>query len=227
MADRYFQETLTDGVVRLDPETSHHLARVLRARPGDELRLFDGRGGEARAVLEDVDPRHASARVLSLERRPPLPARRLTLAFSPPKAGRVEVVLRMAVELGACVLQPVHARRTPPEGRGTGRRWPRILAAAAGQCGATWLPELHPALDLAAWIAGPLAAFDGERWVATPGPEPGSAVRPVADLPPAVVVVGPEGDFEPAEHEALRGAGCRPLPLGPHVLRVETACAAA
>jgi 16S rRNA (uracil1498-N3)-methyltransferase len=51
-----------------------------------------------------------------------------------------------------------------------------------------------------------------------------SAVNPQKSRPAsALVLVGPEGDFTPAELALARSAGCRPITLGPIVLRVETA----
>jgi 16S rRNA U1498 N3-methylase RsmE len=44
-------------------------------------------------------------------------------------------------------------------------------------------------------------------------------VRPASVL----MCIGPEGDFTPAELNLARSNGCRPITLGPIILRVETA----
>jgi 16S rRNA (uracil1498-N3)-methyltransferase len=39
----------------------------------------------------------------------------------------------------------------------------------------------------------------------------------------ALILIGPEGDFTPAEGLAAKATGCQPVSLGPIILRTETA----
>jgi len=196
-------------------------------RPGDEILLFDGQGGEARCRIAEAASRGCVLEVLEAREYGERRLRRVELAFSPPKGGRTETLLQMGTELGCSVFHPIHCQRTPPQGRSSSKRWARVLQAAAGQSGARWLPRLTAPCKLSAFLEEVLDPFDGERWLASPGQDPGSAPRPPLELPPALVLVGPEGDFSPEEHEILRARGCELLPLGPQILRVETACTAA
>ncbi len=228
MADRYFHSDLQDSRhIRLEAEAAHHLCRVLRKQAGDEVRLFDGQGREARCALIQASSRRCDLEVLEIVEYTEPRLRRVELAFSPPKGGRAETLLQMATELGCAAFHPLRCERTPPEGRGQPKRWERVLQAAAGQSGARWLPQLSPAQSLEAFVEQRVATGPGEAWLATPGQEPGPSDRAPLDLPDAIVLVGPEGDFSPREKERILSAGGQVLPLGPQILRVETACTAA
>ena len=65
------------GMATLSAEESHHLARVLRLGPGDEVRVFDGRGGEWRAGVASADARRASVTLLA----PVAPAPTIAMRF--------------------------------------------------------------------------------------------------------------------------------------------------
>jgi 16S rRNA (uracil1498-N3)-methyltransferase len=136
------------------------------------------------------------------------------------KGAPFETALRMATELGATHIQPVQAARSVA--RGDKRdRWGRVVASAVQQCGRTDPPDVRPPLGLAA----ALAALPAEVavWWCDPGAPPGDP--PGAG--PAAVLVGPEGGWTPEETEIARAAGARALSLGRHVLRADTAVAAA
>jgi RsmE family RNA methyltransferase len=89
----------------------------------------------------------------------------------------------------------------------------------------TVLPELHLRRFLRPFAEEELPALAGgaTALLAHPGaPEP----CPRAPAGPLTLVVGPEGGFLPAEVDLLARSGCRPVDLGPRILRVETALAA-
>lgn len=232
MADRYPYPglgALSPGTeFELAAELARHVGQVLRAELGSQLVLFDGKGQEGVVTLIEVQKRRFRARLDEL--RPCLrrPRRWLELAFSPPKGQRAEVLIEQAAAYGVRVFQPVHFARTPKARRWTRvpSRLHRITLAVAGQCGLDVLPELRAPLSFDEYLAQRITDFGGERWIAEPdsGPRP-CAVR--AEAPPALVVIGPEGDFSPEERSALRRAGCHSLDLGPFVLRIEAAAIAA
>lgn len=205
------------ALANLDDDTRRH-ARVLRLGEGDRVRLFDGRGGEATAVLEAE-----GARILERATRPEGPT--LVLVQALPKGRKADDIVRMATELGATAVHFATTERSVPRldrDRATQRlaRWRKVAREAARQSERATVPEvLAPApLDevvarapaeatkLVAWARGGEAREAGEEtWVA----------------------VGPEGGFSDAELAKLDAAGWARLRLARHVLRVETAAAAA
>jgi len=214
MAQRYFVDTLPGpGSYRLGDELAHHLGTVLRARPGDELVLADGRGGSALARVLLADRRRVEVEVDAAVHRP-RPPRAVHLAVALPRSTRAEWLFEHATEVGVAAFWPLWTTRARPQGE-RAERWQKLVRAAAGQCGRDWLPELRPALELGDFLAHP--ELPRHRLLADAA---GTAPPAAGD---AVLLVGPEGGFAPTELAAARAAGFVAVRLGPHVLRTETA----
>lgn len=219
--------------ILLSDDESHHLVTVNRARPGDTVTAFDGRGSEWICTLKEADRRAARLEVRFSQRAKALPYS-ITLGQALPKGGFMDAIVRKSTELGAARIVPLESERTQVhlEGDRTDRKidkWQAAALEAAKQCGNPWLPEIAPLQEAAAFmekaqgydlkliaslqpdarsLKGVLAAFRSAR---------GRAPRDVLWL------VGPEGDFTPAELSRARSSGFEPITLGPLVLRCETA----
>ncbi|MBX7192138.1 MAG: 16S rRNA (uracil(1498)-N(3))-methyltransferase [Sandaracinaceae bacterium] len=202
-------------------------ASVLRLRAGDEVVLFDGRGGEALASLED-EAGELSGRLL--ERRQAREPWHVVLIVGMPKASALEELLRGATEAGASEVRLFGAARSVvrlDELRAPKKleRWRRILDEASRQSERAIVPTLSIHTSLAQAIA---VLPEGARVAALDAREG----RDLAEVLGAgalarVIVIGPEGGLDDEELgvlEARGGARARaPLP----VLRVETAAVVA
>lgn len=219
MAHRYLVPTLPNpGPAAVDGDLAHHLGRVLRSRPGDPVRLGDGRGGTAETEVTSVQRDRVLLLVHSVHHEPP-PRPRLLLAFAPPRQQRCEWLFEHGTEVGVAGFQPLWTERTRPQGERP-ERWLKVVRAAAGQCDRAWLPELHPTIELAEFLRSP--GLPARRWIATAGAPP---ITP-HDGADVVLLVGPEGGFSAAEAAAAAAASFQLCGLGPHVLRAETAALA-
>ncbi|MGE3173212.1 MAG: 16S rRNA (uracil(1498)-N(3))-methyltransferase [Planctomycetota bacterium] len=217
MARRYFIDELPDdGGAVLVGDTAHHLATVLRVRPGDAIVLADGRGGSCEATVERVGGGKVALQAGPIAREP-APAFRLHVAFAPPRWTRADWLFEHGTELGVTTFWPLWTERTRPQG-GRTDRWDKLIRAAAGQCDRSWLPEVRPVTELAAFLADP--ALPERRFV---GAGDGSPLPAELDAANAALLVGPEGGFTAAEQQAIAAAGFAAVSLGPHVLRTETA----
>jgi len=213
---------LAKDVVVLPSEESHHLARVLRVQPGQEIILFDGQGNVADAVIESVGKSAVEARISKRWTVPP-PAAQIDLLQAVPKPDRWELVLQKAVELGVSNIRPVLTQHTEfkPNPKKQ-ERWGKIVLNAAQQCEVRWLPTLHPLEKIDAVfpsleeydlvLIGSL--YDGAKPLRHAG---FSGAGKVA------LFIGPEGDFTPEEVEASVAAGAMPVSFGARILRTETA----
>lgn len=211
----------------LSGDEARHLLQVHRARSGDAVRLFDGRGRRFAARIDSVEGRAVRGTVLEELPEAP-PPRRLTLHLSLLPRARFELALEQGTELGVAAFQPVAAARDTARLGDPARRrerWRRVLLASSKQCLRARLPELLEPAPLAAALAAAagaarLLAWEGERRTALEEllPPAGAAVH---------LFVGPEGGFSEAEVAAARAAGARTFTLGPSVLRSETAALAA
>lgn len=210
--------------MRLTGSEARHLSRVLRLGVGDEITLFDGTGGEARARIDGVDENGVSLRVLERTAAGGSPAVSLTLATAVPKGDRFDWLVEKATELGVARLIPLTTARSVvhPGGSKLDRLRRRIVEASK-QCGRSRLMELTEPMSWPDCVAREFAG--AAVLVADPSGEPVSLVR--SDRPAGVLAaIGPEGGFTPEELEAAQGHGARLVSLGPTVLRIETAAVA-
>ncbi len=219
--------------IRLSAEESHHLVVVNRCGRGEPVIAFDGHGHEW--ICECADPAKAAAvlRVKEFRQAKPLPCA-ITLAQALPKGATMDEIVRQATELGVVRIAPLIAERTQVHLDGDRaekktEKWRTTAIEAAKQCGNPWLPEIVPIQKLADYLA---AAGDHDlKLVASLHAGATSLKKALAHYhaknarPPHRVLwlVGPEGDFSPAEMTALIMAGFTPITLGPLVLRCDTA----
>jgi 16S rRNA (uracil1498-N3)-methyltransferase len=205
----------------------HHLARVLRARRGDAVTLFDGAGTEVQAriarigrgeteLLPDASRKSEAAEAAGDAATP------LVLLTAVPRGGRMDFLVQKCCELGVSRIVPVITARSvarPEPGRRA--RWEKIAREAARQCGRADVPVVASPAVLAAALAAP--DLPARRVVLSPAPD-GHALRAlVSARVPTALLVGPEGGFAAEEVDAARAAGFVPASLGPRILRVETA----
>lgn len=223
------RELTTGTRVDLPAESSHYLLRVLRLPDGAEVRLFNGDAGDWIARIEVRGKRTATASVTAFEPRDTESPLAITLVQGISRGQRMDYTLEKSVELGVDRVVPVVMQRTQaaPEGQRVARKarhWAGVLAAAAAQSGRTYLPELVPQQDFAAWLAQADCRHH-PHVLLDPGAERGPAQLRTADA--ITLIAGPEGGFSPQERAAAFAAGCQGLRLGPRILRTETAAIAA
>ena len=203
--------------VQLDEAESHHVARVLRRRPGERIDVFDGAGREWACVIESGGPRGLVVRLLH-EITHPADAVLSVVLFQACRPERLDWVVQKATELGVAEIRPLAA----PGGAGAGERLARlgrIAVEASKQCGRRTLPRLSAAAALPAPAAGVLALLLDERQDAPPL---GEAL--VGRAPDEVwLAVGPEAGFPDELVQHAVEQGWRRAGLGPRTLRTETA----
>jgi len=216
----------TGAAVTLDDGQTHYLLHVLRAGAGDRVLLFNGRDGEWQAEITAATKRGITLTVgarTALQRTVP----DLWLVFAPVKKTPSDYLTQKATELGVSKLQPVFTRRTIVT-RLNDERLRANAVEAAEQSGRLSIPEVGEVMPLEKL----LAAWPHERRIFFC--DEGGEARPLADAAraagegPAAILTGPEGGFDPAEREKLRGLSfVTPVTLGPRILRADTAALAA
>jgi 16S rRNA (uracil1498-N3)-methyltransferase len=217
----------------LDPEESHHLVAVNRAGPGDTVTVFDGRGSEWISELAAADRRSARLKVRFAQKARPLP-HSVALGQALPKGGGMDAIVRKATELGAARIIPLESERTQvhlaaERSERKIEKWQSAAIEAAKQCGNPWLPEIAPVQAAAAFMESARGYELKLIGSLQPGAQPLHAVldgfRQARGRPPrtALWLIGPEGDFTPAELSLARSCGFEGITLGPLVLRCETA----
>jgi 16S rRNA (uracil1498-N3)-methyltransferase len=236
----YVEAKLTSGgLVDLPPDTASHLAKVLRARPGDELILFNGDGREFNGAVETVRGSRVLASVAEsrpVDRESPVA---ITLLQCVPRGDRMDFIVQKATELGVARIVPVLSQRCvvrldKSQAESKAVHWRAVAVSACEQCGRNRLPIIEAAQPLLNYLGESKPDTAGLRLVFEPQSEPhapasGGEPRATSDI--AVVdvqiAIGPEGGFASDELEAFRVAGFSQVGLGPRILRTETAAIAA
>jgi 16S rRNA (uracil1498-N3)-methyltransferase len=212
---------------------SHHLVSVNRAGKGDTVVAFDGKGSEWICELADADKRASRLKVRFAQKAKPLPWR-ITLGQALPLGGAMDSIVRKATEIGVARIVPLESERTQVhlDGARSDRKiekWQTAALEAAKQCGNPWLPEIGPVTPASAFMDS-ASGYD-LKLIASLQPGARSlktalaAFRAANNRSPKNVLwlVGPEGDFTPAEMSRSSATGFEPISLGPLVLRCETA----
>ena len=229
------------SVVELPRETGAHLAKVLRARSGDEVVLFNGDGREFTGAIEKVQGTRVSASIgaaRSMDRESPF---QLTLVQCVPRGDRMDFIVQKATELGVVRIVPVLSQRSVvrlDEDQSTSKQahWRAVAVSACEQCGRNRLPSVDAPLPLLSYLGGLALATAGEvlRLVLAPEraqrTERGAGAIDMASSQSASraeIAIGPEGGFTPEELEAFDLSAFSRVRLGPRVLRTETAAIAA
>ncbi len=225
---------LSGVVVALDADQAHHAQRVLRLQPGDVVEVFDGRGTVGSGQLE-LSSGRVSARITQAKRVvPPQPT--IDIAAAAPKGPRAGDMVNQLSQLGATKYLPLRTSRSVAHpGPGRLQQLARVAIESAKQCARAHLMAIDPLTTLNAVLLDAIDQYD-LRLIATAPSTPDS--DPPAAMPPGfddrlnsakriLVLIGPEGGWTDQERQAAQQARCVPWSLGPHVLRVETAAAAA
>jgi len=219
--------------ITLSSDESHHLVAVNRAAAGSTVVAFDGRGNEWICELLDADKRAARMKVRFAQKAKPIPFR-ITLGQALPLGGAMESIVKKATEIGVSVIVPLESERTQVHldsdrsDRKIGK-WQTSALEAAKQCGNPWLPEIAPVTSASSFMES-AKGYDLKLIASLqPGAKSLKSVlgqyRSAHSKPPLNVLwlIGPEGDFTPAEMSLSRTSGFEPITLGPLVLRCETA----
>src|SRR6202023_4337697 len=157
----FVEADLTPGsLVELPRDTASHLAKVLRARSGDELILFNGDGREFNGAIEAVRGSRVSASVgdsRPVDRESPLA---ITLVQCVPRGDRMDFIVQKATELGVARIVPVLSQRSvvrldKTHSESKAIHWRAVAVNACEQCGRNRLPTIEAAQPLLNYLGDP------------------------------------------------------------------------
>jgi 16S rRNA (uracil1498-N3)-methyltransferase len=211
-----------DAVVLLDGDTSHYLTTVLRMKPGRDLTLFDGRGGEYDASIDNIRKKLITVRVGKFRDINPESRLEIKLGICLIKNDSMDWLLQKATELGATEFVPLFSDFTEiklPKERVLKKlhHWKNIIRHACQQSGRTRLPSIAEPLTFSEW----LTVSADQKYILHP--YQAHTLAPEVQATRIALLAGPEGGFSETEFELARQHQFVPLSLGPRILRAETA----
>ena len=234
MPHRYFTTQFEGLTASLTGDDAHHLATVMRAKPGDTVILCDGNAVEYTATVSTVSPD-----LVTLQCEPGYPSVaeptvEAHLFVGYPKQGKLEEIIEHSVELGVSRVIPFFSRycvAAPKNEEKKNTRYNRVAFEAAKQCGRGRIPEVELPLNRFAEVCARFAEYDLVLFCyeggGIPMPQLVAQAVPAADRLKVAIITGAEGGFSTQEAQQASEAGARTVTLGPRILRCETAPLAA
>ena len=219
------------ATLEIEGEEAKHALKVMRLRTGDECEVFNGCGQAAVGRIAAT----AGTTCMSLADLRPLPpmppVAGITLALAIPKGANMDLIVQKAVEMGVQRIIPLITERTivrldARDAAAKAAKWSRTVLEACKQCGVNTLPVVETPQPYSVFLQRTDLPAQKIQCAIVPHARP---LRELLESARAagpqecVLLIGPEGDFSPAEYTAGEAAGYAPASLGPIILRVETA----
>ena len=236
MMRRFFIEpdAANNPVVSITGSEARHIKNVLRLKPGDALRLFDGTGVEYEAAIVQLTAGRAELSITGKVTAAAESPIELTIAQGYLKERKMDSLIRPLCELGMSRWMPFVSLRSvprPDKKRLDARlqRWQKIARESFKQCRRSVLPQIatpvsfDEMLEFGRSCDLKILFWEQETRVLdrTALTERKKSVKRV------LIVLGPEGGFADREVEKARKLGFAISGLGPRILRAETATIAA
>jgi 16S rRNA (uracil1498-N3)-methyltransferase len=220
-------ELVANSTTELPPEVAHHAVRVLRLKPGADIRLFNGSGGYYNATL-DIEGKSAFATISNycnddLE----LPGC-ITLVQGMASGDKMDWIIEKAVELGVRHFVPVAAQRSVLQlnGERLNKRmthWQRVIRSASEQCGRNRLMHLHDPVSLQHHLGAANTGPDNLLLFCHPEASTTLAQALLPGTQSLTLLVGPEGGWSHEEQKLVSETSAQAVTFGRRVLRTETA----
>ena len=229
---RYFfiePTRLTASVASITGPEAHHIKNVLRLKPGDGLKLFDGTGFEYDAVITSVSVKEVAVKIQRKIKAAAQAGVQIIVAQAFLKEKKMDDLVRKLCELGVAQWIPFFSQRSIPRPdakrlAGRSQRWQRIATEALKQCRRTDAPQIGDALsfeeilDFSSNCDLKIVFWESESSLLTR--DLAAEENPLKKI---LVMLGPEGGFSDQEIKMVRNCGFVSAGLGPRILRAETA----
>ncbi len=217
----FYTPDIAGETYTLSEEESKHCVRVLRLAEGDTIHLVDGKGGLYTAAIARARDKRCEVRVTSVQREFGKRSYRLHLAIAPTKnVERYEWFLEKITEIGVDEITPLLCERSERKVV-KDERSEKVVTSAVKQSLKAYHPRLNAMTEFANFVA---QEFDGVKCIAHCAEAPKALLKnALAAGQNVLVLVGPEGDFSPAEVALAKQNGFTEVSLGGSRLRTETA----
>ncbi len=203
----------------------HHLANVMRQKPGDEINLNSGKGWLGKGRIISINRSEAVVDIIEIIFHP-VPGPAFAIAFSLLRGKHDELLVEKVTELGAADLFPILTEHSVRHvSANTLSKFQAAALAAIKQCDNPWLPMIHPITELEQAIG--LISQSGYEPILASEQLPGQRLDSLAAGKCYCFLIGPEGGFSPKEFQLMKELGIIEVSISENILRAETAAIAA
>ena len=202
----------------IDGDNGHHLSRVLRIEPGQELLLSDGKGSWSRVRVSSLDKKSVSVTVLETGSQRAL-AITITVVQALTKGDRAKEAIELLTEAGVDVIIPWQSSRSIGRAEAGIEKLQTTARESSKQSRRFWIPEVREVATTAS-VMGVIAAADLAIVLHESATMKFSdALMGLEGISSVVIVVGPEGGLTDEELAVMQGAGGKVVLLGRPILR--------
>lgn len=212
----------------LEEQSAHYLLNVLRHKVGDQVIIFDGRGGEFLGCIRTLNRKVAEIELLKFRADDRASAANIHMAFSALRGDRMDYALQKCCELGVSEITPLLSQRSEfkiNQDKIAKRmlHWQGVLRSACEQCGLNRVPYINPPTKLTEWL--PNLPAESNKLLLHPDGEQLTieSLLSRAQSKQWIVASGPEGGFDDKEFAQITDSGFVSYRFGPRILRAETA----
>lgn len=201
-------------------EESRHIAKVLRKKEGDTLKITNGLGRLFTGVISFSNPNKCIVTIIESHVQPKRNYR-LHIAVAPTKMNdRYEWFLEKATEIGIDEITPILCERSERKIIKM-ERLQRILQSAMKQSLQCYLPKINPAITFADFIE---KKNSDQVFIAHCEDSKKHSLKDILNPKSNyTIMIGPEGDFSLEEIKLAKDSGAITITLGDTRLRTETA----
>ena len=231
MTTRIYQaiQLTPNTLIQLDEQASHHLARVLRSEPGEDVIIFNGQGGEYSGKIAEIAKKHVMVNLQEYRDREVESTLDIWLAQGISRGEKMDYTIQKAIELGVNKIMPLFTERCNVKlnnERSEKRlsHWQSIVISACEQSGRNRIPEVMMPQTLKNGLMNLKADF---CFVLSPYAKHKLKSQTIPRGSRVILLMGPEGGLSDQEIDHAANQGFLPLNLGPRILRTETAAVAA
>lgn len=221
----FYTPDISGNVYTLNEEESKHCSKVLRLTSGNRINLIDGKGGWYEAEISNISKKNVELRVISKRDEFGKRNHHLHIAIAPTKnIDRLEWFLEKATEIGIDEITPIICDRSERK-IVKEDRLEKVITSAVKQSLTAYHPKFNESISFSAFLK---QNHPGEKFIAhCMDGEKSFISELVKPHQSYLILIGPEGDFTPAEVSSALQNGYKPLTLGNTRLRTETAALAA
>ena len=218
----FFQDKISEPITTLSEEESKHLIRVLRKKQGDPITLTDGKGMIYESVILDANPKKTSLKILS-KTEAEVDSFFIHLAIAPTKnPDRMEWMVEKITEIGFHELTLIETMNSERSFLKTDRLQKKIISACK-QSIKFRTPKLNPNIKFNDLIKSN-EFNDFQKFIAYVDEDQKHHLMDLAKPGKKyLILIGPEGDFDPKEIQLAFQSGFQAVSLGKSRLRTETA----